>query len=37
MDFLVEWRTLYYFTTAGFIVLITIFMLNFSGHVMPVS
>lgn len=35
MDHWVAWRFLYYFTTAGFIVCISVFMLRFSQHVKP--
>lgn len=35
MEYLTPWRVAYYFTTSGFIVLITIFMLRFSGCVKP--
>lgn len=35
MDYWVSWRFLYYFTTAGFIVCISLFMLRFSQCVKP--
>ena len=35
MSNLIAWRVAYYFTTSGFIVLISIFMLNFSGASKP--
>jgi signal transduction histidine kinase len=35
MDFWVAWRFMYYFTTAGFIVFISIFMLRFGKCVKP--
>jgi signal transduction histidine kinase len=35
MSHWIEWRFLYYFTTAGFIVCISLFMLRFSGSVKP--
>ncbi|WP_019143152.1 sensor histidine kinase [Noviherbaspirillum massiliense] len=35
MEHWVFWRVCYYFTTAGFIVCITIFLLHFSGFIRP--
>lgn len=35
MDLLLLWRFCYYFTTSGFIVSITLFLLKFCGHAKP--
>ena len=35
MDYWVAWRFIYYFSTAGFIVFITLFLLRFCGRMLP--